>query len=206
MKSNFTPLPLQEIDSMSALRVLSQPLRLQIMEHLAVESLTVKELAQRMGADFSRLYYHINLLEKNGFVRMVATQQIGNLTEKFYRASAMQFKLAENLLQQADPQGIQATQGALAIIETTRRELQAISKTRSNNKTAIMPKGLILRERLFMTVEQAQALKAQLKEILDNLIAQQDNDQRQPNEIPFSLTVAFYETPGTENDPESSSE
>lgn len=94
----FTPIKSYTIPDLETLRTLSDPLRMQIYENVLDEPSSVRQIAERLGLASSRLYYHINLLEKFGLIRVVETRMVANMVEKIYRAIAYELELAPGLL------------------------------------------------------------------------------------------------------------
>ncbi len=86
------------ITNLEALRVISDPLRQRIIESLTNEPRTVKQVAASLGLSLTKIYYHINLLEEHGLIRVVATRQVSNIVEKQYQATAHKFTLDRSLL------------------------------------------------------------------------------------------------------------
>ena len=94
----FTPAQTYTIPDLETLRTLSDPLRMQIYEIVLDTPSSVRQIAERLGLASSRLYYHINQLEKFGLIRMVETRMVANMMEKIYRAVAFELELAPGLL------------------------------------------------------------------------------------------------------------
>ncbi|MCP4420888.1 MAG: helix-turn-helix transcriptional regulator, partial [Chloroflexi bacterium] len=61
------------IRDLETLKAISHPLRIQLLK-LIKQPKTVKEIASSLEMPPTKLYYHINLLEKNGIIRVVETQ------------------------------------------------------------------------------------------------------------------------------------
>ncbi|HWE62688.1 MAG TPA: helix-turn-helix domain-containing protein, partial [Chloroflexota bacterium] len=85
------PQPTIEISDLDALKIMSDPLRLRIVDLLRQAPATVKQLAAAMETAPRSLYYHINLLERHGLIRVVATRLVSGIQEKTYRATAYLF-------------------------------------------------------------------------------------------------------------------
>ncbi|MFC1936911.1 ArsR/SmtB family transcription factor [Chloroflexota bacterium] len=85
MKEKFQPAPLMVLKDLEAVKVVADPLRNQIMEVLTAEPLTVNQIGEKLGLTASKLYYHVNMLEKHGFITVVDTIVHGNLIEKHSR-------------------------------------------------------------------------------------------------------------------------
>lgn len=71
------------IEDAETLRVLADPLRLRIRE-LMVRPCTVKQVAAVLGIAPTKLYYHINLLEKHKLIVVVAARVVSGIIEKQY--------------------------------------------------------------------------------------------------------------------------
>lgn len=85
------------INDLETVKVLADPLRLNIIEHLSKPG-TVKEVADKIGRPPTKLYYHFNLLEKHGLINMVETRIVSGIVEKRYQAAAYRYRLAWGLL------------------------------------------------------------------------------------------------------------
>src|SRR5690242_18751749 len=86
--SGFKPAEVLVINTPEMLKTISDPLRVKILETILSEALTVKQIATRLGASPTRLYYHVAELEKAGFVTQVDTRVKSGIVEKYYRMSA----------------------------------------------------------------------------------------------------------------------
>ena len=72
--------------SMELMKILSDPRRNQILHLASDEPITVKAMAEKIGEEPLRLYYHVKKLVKAELLEVVDTRQHGNLTEKYYQA------------------------------------------------------------------------------------------------------------------------
>lgn len=86
------------ITNLETLKILSDPTRSEILTLLGHEALTVKEISKRLKANLHKMYYHINLLEEHGLVRVVETRLVSGIVEKHYRTTARRFPLDNSLL------------------------------------------------------------------------------------------------------------
>ena len=95
------PQPVNEltIRDLQTLKVYFDPLRSRMMQELAHTPRTVHQVAELLGVPFTRLYYHIKMLEKHDLIRVVEVVQLaGAIEEKYYQVSARQFKIDRSLL------------------------------------------------------------------------------------------------------------
>lgn len=95
--NDFTPENLYIIRDMDAAKAIHDPLRLQIIEVLLHSPLTVKQIAAKLGLAASKLYYHVNTLEKHDLIRVVDTTIQGNLIEKHYWVRAFNYTVDQGL-------------------------------------------------------------------------------------------------------------
>ena len=120
----FKPVERIVIDDLRTLRVLSHPLRSQILEMFGNEPLTVKQVADRLGLTSNKLYYHVNMLEGHGLLRIVETRTVGNMIEKLYRTAADRFDVDADLLSFSTSAGRDSgEQCIVSILDATREDL-----------------------------------------------------------------------------------
>ena len=84
------------IDKPEQLKALGHPLRLRVLEELGAhgESLTNRELAQRLGIDPGHLHFHVRMLHKAGLIELVDG---GQRREKPYQSAARTIRVAPEL-------------------------------------------------------------------------------------------------------------
>ena len=93
--------PAQEltISNLQTLKVYFDPLRARIMQEMANQPRTVHQIAEALGVPFTRLYYHIKMLEKHNLIRVVdVVHLVGAIEEKYYQVTARQFLIDRSLL------------------------------------------------------------------------------------------------------------
>jgi DNA-binding Lrp family transcriptional regulator len=95
---DFKPEEMRVISDLETLRVLSDALRLQIVETTVDEARTVKQIAKMLGTSTTKLYYHVNQLEEADILKVVATRIVSGVIEKQYRATAKAFTVNKSLL------------------------------------------------------------------------------------------------------------
>lgn len=90
--------PVLLIEDLETLRIITDPLRLQIIDILSAKPMTINQVANQLGLSSSRLYYHFNLLEERGLIEVVETRMVNNLMEKRYWLAAEEIEIDKVLL------------------------------------------------------------------------------------------------------------
>ena len=67
-------------------RVLAHPLRLRLLEAFATAPRTTRQVATLLGVHPTRLYHHVNALERVGLVRLRETRPVRGTVEKYFEA------------------------------------------------------------------------------------------------------------------------
>ncbi len=87
-----------EIDDIAVLEILNNPTRLKILSNLEEPS-SVKSVAEAMEVPPTRLYYHVNLLEDAGLIKVVETRKVGAMIERRYQSVADTFRPGQGLFE-----------------------------------------------------------------------------------------------------------
>ena len=108
------------IDDLETLRLLTQPLRLRLLEALRTSSepMAVKELAAALGVPQTRLYHHVNLLEERGLIRVAQTRLVSGIVEKRYVVTAARIGVDRTLLAPAaaGDEGLETLEVLLSVV------------------------------------------------------------------------------------------
>lgn len=93
------------IADLETVRIVADPTRMRILELLVIEPQPVKSLAAALKLPQTKLYYHINLLEERGLIRVTGTRVVSGIIEKRYAAAARSYRIDDELLRLAPPDG-----------------------------------------------------------------------------------------------------
>jgi DNA-binding transcriptional ArsR family regulator len=189
------PEPLAVIRDLESLKCIADPLRTQIMEVLNDRAMTVNQIAERLGLAASKLYYHINLLEKHGFVKVAETRVKGNIIEKSYGAAALNFELDKELLQFAAERGLSSIHEILVnTLDVTRADLLRSLEAREFNRQQGAQDHP---RRAFLNRALRRIPDARAEEFMERLTKLLREFEREPearsSETPmYAMTVALY--------------
>lgn len=196
--NDFQPDPFFTIEDAETLRVVADPLRIQLLELMATQAFTAKQVADRLGLTPSKLYYHINTLEKHGLLTLVETRMVANLQEKYFRATAYSFQVAESLLNLVPDGGIDPISTLVSsTLDTTKED---ILRSFQAKKFVIDEEAKPKEKRAMISRMIANLPEAQIDPFFDKLqtLCQEFNalDESDSTEesMRWALAVAFYPT------------
>ena len=84
---------LRTLDDLKQIRALADPLRMRILTALCEER-TDEQVAELPHEKPTRLYHHVDALERAGLVQLTRTQPKRGTIEKYYRSVARTFEAA----------------------------------------------------------------------------------------------------------------
>lgn len=197
MDSDFTPAPSLILTDLEAVKAIADPLRNQIIEVLSPEPLTVNQIAEKLGLAPSKLYYHVNMLEKHGFLKVVDTSVHGNIIEKHYWITAYDYDIEKDLLNF----NVTTSDGKeniismfLTTIDTTREDfVRSIEARAFNLEHGAEPQPRNVRNhRAVCQIPDSRIMEFQtrLDELVNEFVELDDPDSE--NAQPWAFTIVLY--------------
>ncbi len=183
------------IEDVETLKALAHPQRLEIMRHLK-ESRTVKEVAERLDADPTKLYYHVRQLENAGLIEVTETNIISGIIEKQYRAIAKSFRVLDKLITGESFAADDFDRLAQAMFNSTLYSLRE-----SLNAGLIAPTGVGIKRSHALLTHHARLTEAQVEEFGERLQTLMKDIDRWSMENAaettpiYSVTMAFFPLP-----------
>ncbi len=186
----------QIINSLEALKVYFDPVRLRIMQELG-EPRTVHEVAEILKVPFTRLYYQFSLLEKHRFIRVVKTRALsGAVEEKFYQVTAHFFTVDRALLMVGPVEEDDGFEVVLrTVLDDTRRDIRKSARDGQIDMTQRPPhpKSMLLKRGMYrLTAEAAERLHLRLRELLAEF--QDESAHSSPGDAAYALVLSLYPT------------
>lgn len=191
------------VTNLETLKVMSDPVRLHILECLVEKASTVKELAKRLGTSTTKLYYHVNIMEEHGLIKVVGQSIVSGVLEKQYRTRAYSFDVDKSLFDLGGNQPGGPLDIMLQVIfDATRDDVR-----RAIEQGAMKPTEDDMEKRNGMLMRSITRLnKARLREFHERLISllkefgtKLDDDHkdnlRDEDQMAYGLTVALFPFP-----------
>jgi predicted ArsR family transcriptional regulator len=148
------PVPVEEITTLEALRVVTDSQRHRILCLLIDRPLTAGAIAKRLKINRTPVYYHLDLLVQHGMIRIVSERRVAAMTERTYRAVAKHFRVNRSVLA-----------ATASVSEIVRSQSEILEQAADDVRASSDPELLVSRTFIQLRPEDARALRAELLEL-----------------------------------------
>lgn len=203
--SPYKPDPEFSINDLDTLKVLADPLRIQIVELCTQSPRTVKQVAAVLNLPPTKLYYHVKLLEEKALIRVVDTRIVSGIVEKQYQAAALNYRVNRELFKLTSQAGKEGLNVMLTgLLDDLREDIQQsveadVLDVSAQNDDKLLNRSLLLaRHTLHLNPDTAEEFYRRLKTLVREY-AQEEAEIPAAEEQPYGLLVALYpSTPKTQ--------
>ncbi len=189
------------VNDLETLKVLADPLRLQIIELMTPAARTVKQLAADLNLPPTKLYYHIKQLEERTLIRVVDTRIVSGILEKQYQAAALSYRVNKalfSLTSQAGKEGLNVM--LTGLFEDTKEDIQNSVEAdvidvsaQEEDEKALYRSLLISRNTLYMTPDEAKEFYKRLRSLVREYLRDEDHlGSSSTDEQSYGLMIALY--------------
>ena len=151
------------IDNVDALKAVAEPQRLRVLLELGEGPRTVKDLGAVIGVPPTRLYYHIKILEKHGFIRVTRRRMVSGIEERTYEAVARNWTISDDLWTSVPATGVLKT-----MFDLVRTELEIAIARDHARVVAEHLAPTIAYTHLYLSDDDALELQRRLAAIMDD--------------------------------------
>ena len=193
-------LPIQDsytVADLEQVKVLADPLRLRILEAFCEER-TTKQVADRLGEKPTKLYHHVDLLDRLGLIQLMRTKKNRGTLEKYYLAVAKTFRVDSTVFSAADTGTSPKAESLQAMVshvfETTAAEMRGLIGI-AGGKAAEAAEALEREEAMLtyldlrVTKQQADDLRERLRATIAELTS---GEEEKGDLLRYRLTLAYY--------------
>jgi DNA-binding transcriptional ArsR family regulator len=187
------PYTLKNLDQ---IKVLADPLRIRILEAFCEER-TTKQVADLLGEKPTKLYHHVEALERVGLIALARTRQNRGTVEKYYLAVARTFRTDSRIFQPKGKGGSEKSaairQMVSTIFDTTSAEIVSLVDRGEDAMDAIEQEGIVSFLEIRASTAKLKEIRAKLHELVQSLTeltegaAESDEDAEG-----YRLTLAYY--------------
>jgi DNA-binding transcriptional ArsR family regulator len=177
-----------EIEDVRVLEVLNNPVRLRILYQL-MEPTSARELALRLEAPVTRLYYHLNLLTEVGVIEVVETRKSGAMVQKVYRTVATRFTPVRGLIEKTEDKDRVVRAAIGAVLDGARLDATAalIGQFESGSLDEDDARGTLGRTVVPLTEAGARRIAGKINQIIDEMSEEED-----PNGEEYAFSFVFF--------------
>lgn len=187
------------VRDLETLKLISDPLRLRLLEIAREEPVTAKEMARRLGVSQTRLYYHIKLLEERNLLTVASTRLVSGIVEKHYRTTAYRLSVDKTLIGPT-AQGSDALDTYLSVVlDEVRSEINrsvdaGLIDLERTGEDEVAPRRLVLgRNWARLTPAQVEEF-ARMQRTLWCLLKETQANADDPDARLYEVLFAFYPT------------
>ena len=195
------------LKDLDQVKVLADPLRIRVLEAFCQER-TTKQVADILGEKATKLYHHVDALERVGLIALSRTRQNRGTVEKYFLAVARTFR-ADSRVFHPKGKGGSRKNAALRqmmshIFDTTSSELAAMLDRGEEATKGIEEEGIVSFLEIRASKAQLNEIRGKLHEIVQSLApaakgaAERDDG---PIEGRYRLTLAYYPLDSTKRGP-----
>ncbi len=183
------------LTALDQIKVLADPLRIKILEELNQER-TTKQVAERIGEKPTRLYHHVEALEKVGLIELTRTRQNRGTLEKYYIAVARAFQADSRVFTgggEASNEEKETLRSMVSLIfNTSSAELTDLIE--NSPPDCIEEEGILTFAEIRAGRKDLTELQRRLREILDWLTQLDDEDDKEDekDQERYRLTIAYF--------------
>lgn len=175
-----------KIRDLETVRLLSDPLKLQLLQAFAEGPRTTKQVAAELGENVTKLYRHVDALHDSGLLEVVEERQKRGTIERTFQAVAQRFEADHSLFNEAG-----SDEGTDVAREMLRVSEGEILNVLANAQDDDEEQAIIMRIRGKATPEKIAELRSALQEWLDSVPTGDSSPADDAREI--GGLIAFYE-------------
>jgi len=193
--SKTFPLPESyTLTDLEQVKVLADPLRVRLMEAFCLER-TTKQVADMMGEKSTKLYHHVEALEKVGLIHLTRTKQNRGTLEKYYQAVARSFRADASLFLGADQKApvTNALETMLSnMLDSVSSELRELLHA-GEGEERFKEEGLLTYSEVQGTDADIRKIQRRLERLMKSLTEQDPGEEELPDDLRrYRLMLAFY--------------
>lgn len=182
------------------IKVLADALRVRVLEGFCQER-TTKQVAEMLGEKPTKLYHHVDALEKVGLIELTRTRQNRGTLEKYYLAVAQSFHVDSSVFSATDDDENEAKSTVESMIDTifenTRNDLLQLA--RASESDELEEEGVLSYVEVRAHEAVANEVRRRLQEIITELpeieaqvLGKLSAEAQAGPERSFRLTLAYY--------------
>ena len=183
----------KKVKSLEQVRIMAHPLRMKLLEVFSYRVMTTKQAAEELGEKPTRLYHHVNAMERVGLIELVRRRRKRGTVEKYYRTAAEQFIVDRSLFGIAPRGKAPLNQIQRMTSEVLENAVEEIRQSLAERvREPIKQKGQFVLAHTHINATPAQI--AALEKKINALIKKQGFKKGGKGSARYGVTLAVYRT------------
>ena len=154
------PAAVRVLETPEEVHALADPLRLDLLRAFGTPR-SPKAAAELLGVPTTRVYHHVDVLERAGLIRVVETRQVRGTVERHYRAVASIFQLGATISGASGAAGT-TREDAWSVLSAAMTDLHGAAAADDVDSA---PRALAARTRLGLSAEDLPAFLADIEDL-----------------------------------------
>ena len=199
--TKLTDYPIEDkfiIKDLDTLKKLTHPQRIEIL-HSLTQPKTVKDIAEAIEADPTKLYYHIRQMEQIGVIQVVETNIVSGIVEKTYGVTAKEYTVDKSLFSgdEIDFSEDDFSNVVSAIFNSTLKLANRAAKAGLINLKEEGPKRTtaIMSGYFHLTDEQLEEFGETMKEMMTKFSDYTEANKNAEDGTGYRYTITFFPQP-----------
>jgi DNA-binding transcriptional ArsR family regulator len=179
------------LKDLEQVKVFAHPLRARLVEAFADKPRTAKQVAEIIGQSPTKLYHHVEALERVGLIKLVKTKKKRGTLEKYYRTVAKRFSVDSSLFEmKSNKKEMLGNYRAMFanMLENTMREVNESISEKLISPGKREAEAIIARKHIRTTRANMQKLQKKIHKLLDELAVTEEKK----GEVEYRLMIALY--------------
>jgi DNA-binding transcriptional ArsR family regulator len=186
---------LYTLADLEQVKVLADPLRIRVLEALCDGERTTKQVADALGERPTKLYHHVEALEKVGLIRLTRTRRKRGTLEKYFVAVARRFRTDPRIFSAGEVPTDEESEALHSMIstvyETTADEVRRL--VASDGLDGLDQQGVVSFLEVRASDAEIRKLRARFKRLLEGIAAKCCTDEPvEEGARRYRLNIAFY--------------
>ena len=176
-----------KIRELEHLRLLSDPLKLNLLQAFAEAEKTPRQVAEELGESLTKLYRHVDALQEAGLIQVVQETPKRGTVERSFRAVAQRFEVDHSLLNNSEnPADLQPIREMLRNSES--EILNALADPQAVNDESMT----LAKLRIKASPEKLTKLRESLNAWLENMQEEEEGEDEASDAKEAGVLIAFY--------------
>jgi predicted ArsR family transcriptional regulator len=179
------------LKDLEQVKIFAHPLRARLVEAFADKPRTAKQAAEIIGQKPTKLYHHVEALERVGLIKLVKTQKKRGTLEKYYRTVARRFSVDSSVFKMKgkNKELLGRCRAMFAtMLENTMHEISESIADKLISPEKKERQATLARRHIRTTHNNVVKLERKIQKLLEEFADAEEKE----GDVEYALTLVFY--------------